>query len=169
MFFIAMRENITELPSVIEKAGALGVDTVVLQRLVYFEAGLAVADQSVMGEEVEQLFDRCEEAALSAGVELVGSGRQGPRQSLQPIDSGRPWSGCSRPWRSTYVTANGNVLPCCIAPFATQDYGGLILGNVFERPISEIWSSAEYESFRRAHASDEPPEACRGCGTRWMY
>jgi radical SAM protein with 4Fe4S-binding SPASM domain len=93
----------------------------------------------------------------------------GPEGSLQPVASDRPWSGCTRPWRSTYVTANGNVLPCCIAPFATRDYEGLILGNAFERPISEIWSGAEYEAFRRAHASDDPPEPCRGCGTRWMY
>jgi radical SAM protein with 4Fe4S-binding SPASM domain len=169
MFFIAMRENLSQLPAVIEKAGALGVDSVVLQRLVYFETGLAVAGQSVMGVELQELFDRCEEAARAAGVELVGSGGNDAEQSLQPVDSRRPWAGCSRPWRSTYVTANGNVLPCCIAPFATQDYGGIILGNVFERPISEIWTGAEYESFRAAHASDEPPEACRGCGTRWMY
>jgi radical SAM protein with 4Fe4S-binding SPASM domain len=169
MFFMAMRENLEQLPAVIEKAGAIGVACVVLQRLVYFEAGLAVEGQSVMGEDLRELFDRCEEAATRAGVELIGSGRLGPEGSLRPVASGRPWSGCTRPWRSTYVTANGNVLPCCIAPFATQDYGALILGNAFERPISEIWSGEEYDAFRRAHASEEPPEPCRGCGTRWMY
>jgi radical SAM protein with 4Fe4S-binding SPASM domain len=109
------------------------------------------------------------EAAERAGVELIGTGRRGPGESLQPVDSERPWSGCTRPWRSTYVTANGNVLPCCIAPFATEDYGGLILGNAFERPISEIWSGPQYEAFRHAHTSDDPPEPCRHCGTRWMY
>jgi radical SAM protein with 4Fe4S-binding SPASM domain len=172
MFFMAMRENLAQLPTVIEAAGAMGVGTVVLQRLVYFDQGLAVAGQSVMGDagaEVDQLLERCEEAALRAGVELVGTGRRPAEQSLRPVDSRRPWSGGSRPGRSTYVTANGNVMPCCIAPFATEDYGGLILGNLFQRPISEVWSGAEYESFRRAHASDEPPEPCRGCGTRWMY
>jgi radical SAM protein with 4Fe4S-binding SPASM domain len=169
MFFIAMRENLHQLPSVIEKAGGLGVSSVVLQRLVYFEAGLAVAGQSAMGESLEEVFGRCEEVAGRVGVELVGTGRRGPEGSLQPVAADRPWSGCSRPWRSTYVTANGNVLPCCIAPFATEDYGGLILGNAFERPISEIWNGTEYEAFRRAHASDDPPEPCRHCGTRWMY
>ena len=67
------------------------------------------------------------------------------------------------------MTANGNVLPCCIAPFATRDYGSIVLGNVFEQPIQEIWNGAAYEAFRRAHASDQPPDVCRGCGTRWMY
>ena len=91
------------------------------------------------------------------------------RLAERPVAGERPWSGCTRPWRSTYVTANGNVLPCCFAPFTTKDYAGVILGNVHERPMSEIWNGSEYEAFRRAHASDDPPECCRGCGTRWMY
>lgn len=169
MFFMAMRENLAELPAVIEKAAGIGVQSVVLQRLVHFDAGLAVADQSLMGKEVEGLLRACEEAADAAHVELLGTGRRGPGESLQPVDSRRPWSGCTRPWRSTYVTANGNVLPCCIAPFATADYGGIILGNLFEDPITEIWKGSKYEEFRRAHASDQPPEPCHGCGTRWMY
>ena len=38
-----------------------------------------------------------------------------------------------------YITANGNVLPCCISPFVERDYDSLILGNAFEQPLSEIW------------------------------
>lgn len=169
LFFMAMRENLAELPAVIARAGEMGVHAVVLQRLVYFETGMAVEAQSVMDADQDELFARCEEVAAGAGVELLGTGRLGAGDSLRRVDGTRPWSGCTRPWRSTYVTANGNVLPCCIAPFATSDYDGIVLGNVFERPIGEIWNGAAYEAFRRAHASDDPPEACRGCGTRWMY
>lgn len=169
IFFMAMRENLAQLPAVILQAGEMGASSVVLQRLVYFDTGLAIEGQSVMGHRDDKLLARCEEAAARSGVELVGTGRMGPADSLRPIDLKRPWSGCTRPWRSTYVTANGNVLPCCIAPFATRDYAGIIMGNVLERPVADIWNGAEYEAFRRAHASDEPPEPCRGCGTRWMY
>lgn len=169
LFFMAMRENLAQLPAVIRRAGEMGASSVVLQRLVYFDTGLAIEGQSVMGRTDDELLACCEEAAARSGVELVGTGRFGPADSLRPIDLKRPWSGCTRPWRSTYVTANGNVLPCCIAPFATRDYAGIIMGNVLERPVADIWNGAEYEAFRRAHASDEPPEPCRGCGTRWMY
>jgi radical SAM protein with 4Fe4S-binding SPASM domain len=169
LFFMALHENLAELPAVIERAGEMGVPTVVLQRLVYFETGLAREEQSVMGGAEPELLARCEEAATRAGVELAGTGRREAAQSLRPVDGRRPWSGCTRPWRSTYVTANGSVLPCCIAPFATADYDGIVLGNVFERPIADIWNGDRYAAFRRAHASDEPPEPCRGCGTRWMY
>jgi radical SAM protein with 4Fe4S-binding SPASM domain len=169
MHFIAMRENLGELPAVIERAAGIGVAAVTLQRLVHFGQGLAAEEQSLMGAEVGALLDECEAAAARAGVELIGTGRRSPAGSLLPVEGTRPWAGCGRPWRSTYVTANGNVLPCCIAPFATSDYEGLILGNVFEAPIAEIWNGERYQAFRAAHRSEEAPEPCRGCGTRWMY
>jgi radical SAM protein with 4Fe4S-binding SPASM domain len=169
LFFMAMRENVESLPAVIEHAGEMGVHTVVVQRLVHFDEGLAVEAQSLMGEDLSGLLERCREAADRAGVRLAGTGGLSPADSLTPVDARRPWSGCTRPWRSTYVTANGNVLPCCFAPFTTTDYDGVILGNLFERPMAEIWNGPEYAAFRRSHASDDPPECCRGCGTRWMY
>jgi radical SAM protein with 4Fe4S-binding SPASM domain len=169
LVFMAMRENLAELPRVIARAGEMGVHTVVLQRLVHFETGLAVEAQSLMGEDLSAALAACDAAAAAAGVRLTGTGGLGPADSLRSVDGRRPWSGCTRPWRSTYVTANGNVLPCCFAPFTTTDYEGVVLGNVFERPMEEIWHGPEYEAFRRAHASDAPPECCRGCGTRWMY
>ena len=167
LVFMVMRDNLDGLLGVIERAGEMGAHAVVLQRLVYFDA--AVEAQSLMGEDLSRLMGRWQEAADRAGVQLLGTGGFSPAESLQPVHAERPWSGCTRPWRSTYVTANGNVLPCCFAPFTTTDYEGVILGNVFERPMSEIWNGSAYEAFRRAHASGDPPECCRGCGTRWMY
>jgi radical SAM protein with 4Fe4S-binding SPASM domain len=173
LVFMALRDNLEQLPAVIERAASMGVAAVTLQRLVYFGTGMAVESQSVFAaadqDEVDRLIAICEETARRSGLELNASGRMSPQKSLQSVEAGRPWSGCTRPWRSTYVTANGNVLPCCIAPFSTNDYEGIILGNLLERPMTEIWSAEEYEVFRRAHASDQPPEACRGCGSRWMY
>ena len=169
MYFIAMRENIHELPAAIERAAAIGVKTVTLQRLVHFGAGLARQDQSVMEDDLSELLAICAETAAASGVQLLGTGRRSAAESVQPVAGAHPWSGCNRPWRSTYVTANGNVLPCCIAPFSTRDYAGLILGNVFQQPIKEIWNGARYQEFRRAHRTDQPPEPCRGCGSLWMY
>lgn len=173
LYFVCLRENLAELPQVIERAGEIGVDAVNLQRLVYFGTGEAVEAQSTFGAdgdpELEALIDRCVSTAERAGVRLAGSGRRDAANAMRGVDSARPWSGCGRPWRSTYVTANGNVLPCCIAPFATRDYDGIVLGNLFAQPIEQIWNGPAYEQFRAAHRSDDPPEPCRGCGTRWMY
>ena len=47
-------------------------------------------------------------------------------------DDPYPWQGCTRPLRLAYVTANGNALPCCIAPFTGVPYDDLILGNYLQ-------------------------------------
>ncbi|MDQ6774058.1 MAG: radical SAM protein [Candidatus Dormibacteraeota bacterium] len=169
MYFMAMRENVADFARLIERAGQVGVHAVVFQRLVYFDEGLAVEAQSLMGEDISELLQRCQEAADRAGVELLGTGGFSPGSSLQPADAKRPWAGCTRPWRSTYITANGNVLPCCFAPFTARPYEGAILGNVFEQPLADIWNGPAYDAFRRAHGSDDPPQPCRDCGSRWMY
>jgi radical SAM protein with 4Fe4S-binding SPASM domain len=66
-----------------------------------------------------------------------------------------------------YITAWGNVLPCCIAPFATADYASLIMGNVFDSSLDDIWTGERYTRFREAHLSASPPHCCRGCGVLW--
>ena len=79
----------------------------------------------------------------------------------------RPWSRCRRPSSLIYITANGNVLPCCFSPFTTRDYQRLILGNAFEQPLAEIWNGAAYRRFRDDLLTDSPPDSCDRCGLCW--
>ena len=79
----------------------------------------------------------------------------------------KPWSACRRPWTLAYVTVHGNVLPCCIAPWITTHYDGIVLGNIFRESIEEIWWGRRYQDFRQAIQTETPPEPCVGCGVRW--
>src|SRR6266404_3834391 len=94
-------------------------------------------------------------------------GATAPEISLTPSHADRPWSACRRPWSLVYVTVHGNVLPCCIAPWITGHYEGIILGNLFRQALEEIWWGAPYLEFRTAIQTDRPPEPCRGCGVKW--
>src|SRR5437870_9430807 len=47
LWFTAMRENLHELPGLIDLATAAGIKEVYMQRLVYFEAALATSKQSL--------------------------------------------------------------------------------------------------------------------------
>ncbi len=111
--------------------------------------------------------------AESHGIAFRASGLSTPRESLgagdDPIRTplGKPWSACFRMWQSTYITANGNVLPCCISPFSTTDYAGLILGNVFQTPFRDIWNNGRYVKRRIALHTGQPLHPCEGCGTSW--
>jgi radical SAM protein with 4Fe4S-binding SPASM domain len=51
---------------------------------------------------------------------------------------------CLVGWYSTTISANGDVVPCCIL----QDRPTAVLGNVHSTSLSEIWYGAAYRRFR---------------------
>jgi MoaA/NifB/PqqE/SkfB family radical SAM enzyme len=171
LWFTAMKANIEELPSFIRLAKEIGVAEVYAQRLVFYGQGLAVEAQSLHGalhRRQEELIGEAECLAATLGITFWASGATTPLASLQGQDqANRPWAGCRRPWTVSYITANGNVLPCCISPWTAKDYKGLILGNAFTEAFESIWNGRRYQAFREAFDTDAPPDPCRGCGLLW--
>jgi radical SAM protein with 4Fe4S-binding SPASM domain len=171
---VGTRDNISELPGLVRLAASLGVKEVYLQRLVYFHDheghGLAKPEKTIMDSDLEvtELIKESMYAAAQSGVQFNASGVGDPIGSLRTNAGGpSPWRKCYRPTTLMYITANGNVLPCCIAPFATSDYDSILLGNVFKEPLAEIWRGPRYSRFRKRHQTEDPPKCCRGCGTLW--
>jgi MoaA/NifB/PqqE/SkfB family radical SAM enzyme len=175
---VATRENLQELPELLRLAAELGVPEVYMQRLVYFagepqkQYGMARDELTFFGKdekEEDRIIEECTELSAGLGINFLASGGRDPINSLAAARSSdfTPWQACMRPWTTAYVTANGNCLPCCISPFATDDYESLILGNLFERPFSEIWNENSYQKFRTELLSDHPHKACASCGVYW--
>ncbi len=176
LWFTAMRENLQDLPKLIDLASDAGIKEVYMQRLVYFEEGLAASKQSLFrraAREELELVRRCEETCRERGITFSAAGTTTPVQSLVRDFGERPWSGCRRPYTLTYITSSGNVLSCCFAPFghkSAKEYKEeRVLGNVFQEPIAEIWQGERYQSFRSAFESDHPARHCSQCGLNWSY
>ncbi|HET7853473.1 MAG TPA: radical SAM protein [Candidatus Methylomirabilis sp.] len=171
LWFTAMKVNLDELPAFVRLAAQLGVPEVYVQRLVYNGQGLAVAEQSLhraLHEREQTLIEEATALAQAFGIGFKASGLTTPIESLKGTALGqRPWSGCQRPWTLSYVTANGNVLPCCISPWSAKNYRGAILGNAFTEDFASLWNGERYRRFREAFESDVPPDPCHGCGLLW--
>jgi len=170
LWFTASRANIDEIPGFVRLAAELGVGEVYVQRLVFNGLGMATAENALHGRLREQERARLAEAealAARSGIAMRASGLTTPLASLQGPDGTRPWAGCQRPWTLAYVTANGNVLPCCISPWVARDYPGLVLGHAFHERFEAIWNGARYQRFRQEFESVKPPDPCRGCGLLW--
>jgi len=176
LWFTAMRENLPELPKLIELASDAGVKEVYMQRLVFFEQGLAAAKQALFrraAQEELELIRRCEQICRERDIAFNAAGAATPLESITRDFGERPWSGCRRPYTLTYITASGNVLSCCFAPFghkSAREYKEeRVLGNIFQQPIEDIWRGERYEAFRRAFESDHPARHCAQCGVNWSY
>jgi len=171
LWFTAARSNIDELPAFVRLSARLGVEEVYVQRLVFNGLGLAVEANALHGKlraREEALLADAEGLAASHGITMRASGLTTPLASLQSTgDGSRPWAGCQRPWTLAYVTANGNVLPCCISPWVARDYRALVLGHAFHDRFASIWNGERYQRFRAQFESRTPPDPCRGCGLLW--
>lgn len=168
LWMTGMKTNIAELPALVRVAAESGISEVYLQRLVYSGRGRAQRGEALYGRLDQRELASLEAAqalATSLGVTLRGSNEAlpGAAQAQKAV----AWRACRRPWSLVYITANGNVLPCCIAPFTEAPYGGLVLGNAFREPLETIWNGPLYQRWRERMLAGEPPPACANCGSAW--
>lgn len=171
IWMTALRDNLGELPDIVDLAARVGVDEVYLQRLVFWGQGLATSDQSVFnGElpETEAILAEAERRAARHGLAFRGADARPPRDGLiERTRDGEPWRACSRPLRLIYVTAQGTALPCCIAPFTDAPFEAIRLGNYLTDGVDAVWHGAAYQRFREQLYSSQPPASCRNCGLAW--
>lgn len=174
LWYLGTKDNILELPDFVRLAADIGIEEVYLQRLVYFQDGdgygIARADKTLQDSAGGLLkwLNKSQELAAELGVRFNASGLCRPIDSIKgDANAKMPWRNCYRPSTLMYITANGNVLPCCISPFSTADYASIIFGNVFRSSLSEIWTGAEYHNFREKRQTRSAPKCCRGCGVLW--
>jgi MoaA/NifB/PqqE/SkfB family radical SAM enzyme len=175
LWLTGLRETVDQLPDFVRLAQEVGVTEVYLQRLVFFDdpmsdKSLARAESALFEhttDREEALIREAERVAAELGVMFSASGAVDPGESIRMQQSDAPWSLCRRPWSLMYITANGRVLPCCIAPFSMKGYGSFTLGEATQSTLREIWNGPEYVRFREGLLTSAPPPACSNCGLRW--
>ncbi len=175
LWLTGLRETVDQLPDFVRLAHRIGVYEVYLQRLVFFDDPMS--DQSLARAESalfehttareEELIREADTVAKGLGVMFSASGAVDPGESIRMQRTDNPWSLCRRPWSLMYITANGRVLPCCIAPFSMKGYGSFTLGDATQNTLRDVWNGPQYQAFREGLLTSAPPPACANCGLRW--
>jgi len=168
LWMTGMKTNIAELSALVRVASEAGIAEVYLQRLVYSGRGRAQDTEALYGrldEREHSSLRQAQQLAIELGITLRGSSEALP--DVAKAEKAAAWRACRRPWSLVYITANGNVLPCCIAPFTEAPYAGLVLGNAFRETLEEIWNGPLYRRWRERMLAGEPPPACANCGSAW--
>lgn len=163
---VLMRANAGELPALVELLHAHRVHELLVQRLsndlredtlpARYIPIRDYVDSAELRESdlpgLRALFDAARRRADALGVVL----------HLPRLDAAAPPSlrRCGWPWEQIYITAAGELLPCCMV--ATADRASF--GNVFDDAgLAARWHGEPARAFRAALASDTPPTPCRSC------
>lgn len=159
--FVAHRDNITELPDMIDFVAGFGVKSVAVNNLLAFTP--AFRDSYLYrpdgNDEVEVIFREAALRAKKRGVKLH-------LPNLTP-----KLQGCSSV-EMLFVDSDANVSPCDFltvsTPFEmfgrTQQSAPVHFGNIFERDPLAIFRSREMRKFRNAHRTGRNiPSCCMTC------
>ena len=66
---------------------------------------------------------------------------------------------CSYPWHNPYISAQGNVVSCCmVADAKVNNYG-----NINDKNFSKIWNSEEYQDLRKSIIDHNLKDFCKNC------
>lgn len=108
--------------------------------------------------DADRFLEYCRETAVDRGVVIrLGRWDFGDEyvKDLGEFTSPGYLPYCSRPWKSLVVLWDGRVVPCC------HDYNGeVVLGDLREQSLEEIWDSARTKGFRAGHYDSN---LCRKC------
>jgi len=99
----------------------------------------------------------------SRGVEakstvLENRGGNIPEFDHLKTSEGRIFKNCSRLLKAAYITFDGDMVLCC-----ADYYRAVVLGNVRERSIFDVWNSERATEIRRDFLRGRPNPLCAAC------
>jgi radical SAM protein with 4Fe4S-binding SPASM domain len=149
--YVMFKDNYHEIAKTVELVDNLGVDAIYFQPLdlgdIEERQKLLVGDLTYEEflQEITQALHISQHANVSTNLD--GIFRDLPtywkKYQLETRQTDRRI--CILPWFSTFITVEGNLLPCCA--FAQPNPN---MGNILQADINEIWNGQKYQSFRKA-------------------
>jgi radical SAM protein with 4Fe4S-binding SPASM domain len=152
---VITQNNVQELAQIVRLAKQLGLTQIVIQPQLtnWGKDKMLVHTDEIQVETESDLFTtqlaEAQAIATAEGINLaVNQSNRFTRQSP-----------CACAWNSTYIAANGDVVPCSVI----ADADIVKMGNVFETDFKEIWNSPAYQSLREQITNHDLPEYCKHC------
>jgi radical SAM protein with 4Fe4S-binding SPASM domain len=152
---VLTQDNIHELPQIIQLAKNLNLDYITVQpHLTSWgkKQMLNKVNKIQVLAESDVFATKMAEAKVVAATEgidlIINKNNRFCRE--------KP---CSWAWNSSYIAANGDVVPCCVI----ADSDVVKMGNVFEQDFKKIWNSPAYQKLREQISNHDLPDYCKHC------
>ena len=152
--FVAMENNIRELPAFVKRASQAGVDSL-LVLFMNCQNREELAERSLYF--YQALSDACMAEALEIGngagvdVKIPGLFSENAQKELGVETD----TTCHSPWKNCLIDVKGNMSFCC--------GGAGTLGNLIESGFDELWHNEKITFFRRRVNKEDQPFCCNTC------
>lgn len=172
--FVMTQDNIDQVEALVELSAGLEIHHINFRALGL--VGIEDRDEMLMGrsskDEFVKLLTRASKRSETLGVAT------NLKTLLENFDF--YWNrytktappkvmGCLYLWLQLFVSAEGEVAPCC-ALFMDE---GVSMGNVFENGFDTVWNGKKFKEFRRQmKAGESPYKSCKVCipkNLNWIY
>ena len=160
--FVAIKENIMELPDFVRLASSLGVDKVVVQDLILLDPGLRKHSLTPYAELAKSIFLVALKTARELGVLLLpfvpvyflpmDSDTFEENEKLERKKSAEL---CLEPWIYLRVSSEGGIKLCC--------YSDEVMGSLYKNKLADIWNGEKFRYYRSRANTPDPPEECKKC------
>ncbi|OGL43736.1 MAG: hypothetical protein A2161_01795 [Candidatus Schekmanbacteria bacterium RBG_13_48_7] len=156
--FVAMRSNITELPSLIKILSQYSISFLNVMFLLVHGHELEKESLYFYPELYNHWIEKSRLQAADAGIKFNFPGFfaiTGNNCKHTGTENLHRWLDCEAPFQTALIKYNGNVMPCCVSETS--------MGNILNDDFNRIWSGSEYTEFRRKIRTDSPPRECLDC------
>jgi radical SAM protein with 4Fe4S-binding SPASM domain len=147
--FVAMKDNIQELPELVTLANRYGVKEIKVEYLVAHSEEL-IEQSLFFHQHLLSLFSETRIIAEMNGVKLNLPPLIGQDQSGDKVHKK-----CHTPRDTFFLSSNGDVRACMIS--------NEIFGNIHSQSAEAIWADARLQRFRKQVNSTDLPADCQTC------
>ncbi len=132
--------NMHNIAAMFDFAAEVGADEIVFEKVIPYDA-----TQLMSSEQIANVREEIERGAARSSVpcNLEEIRAQLTAEAKSADRAGRPWkpaARCSVGFDQSFVTAQGDVTPCC--------FSDEVMGNLKTQSFREIWDGEKYKKFR---------------------
>jgi radical SAM protein with 4Fe4S-binding SPASM domain len=153
---LIMKENSSQIEGLIRLAESLGIKRIVMQNIhnwghADFSKNIRTLKDGV-GDAASEMVARIKALQSNVSVEIFSH------------SNNRENGKCDWPWRATYITCDGFVVPCCMQGCDPQIIN---FGNIFQDEFKNILNNDKFQNFRNELMKEKnQPSVCLDCPYR---
>lgn len=139
IYHVLQHENIPHIERLFEIAEEVGADHIEFEKIIPYDAGKVLSPEEVHMAR-EKLLACARDSRIPSNTFHALPVLEHEEDALRGNKPFIPAKSCSVGYDQSFITSDGNVLPCC--------YSTEVMGNVRENSFKEIWYGEKYHNFR---------------------